>query len=917
MSNPHHESWQSASPYLDTALDLAPAERAEWLASIHARSPELADQIARWLAECDAVEQHDYLEGAAAIEPTRSALTGLQLGAYRLVEPIGHGGMGSVWLAERTDGRFEGRVAVKLLNAALVGRSGEERFSREGRILGRLTHPQIARIVDAGVSPIGQPYLVLEHVDGEPIDAHCDRQRLNVADRVRLFLDVLGPVGHAHANLVVHRDLKPSNVMVTASGEVKLLDFGIARLLEVDEGHALGTRLTVAGDSLLTPAYAAPEQVSSGEVTTATDVYALGVLLYVLLAGRHPAEPVLDSPAGLLRAIVDIDPPRLSDRATDLSTQLRSTPSAIAEARRTSPDRLRRALRGDLDTIVATALKKAPAERYVSVVALAEDLRRWLAHQPIAARGDALSYRLAKFVRRNRVAVALGSAVVVAVLAGTAGTWVQSVRAAAERDFALRLLARAESVNDMNAFLLSDAAPQGRAFTAGDLLSRAEQLVNRRPANPPDETTVEALISIGRQDRSQDEDDNARRALTRAFELSRTLPSASASTRGKAACALASALARGDEVPRAITLVRDGLAEMPPGRPFLLDRVFCELRASEVARESGNSGADVAHTQSADRLLRESGLGSELANLNVAIHLAESFRSAGRNTEASTAFESAFAQLAAMGRDRTEMAGTLLNNWGLSRYLLGQPREAERLFRLAVEIGSADQAGASVSPMLLNNLARPILEQGRAAEALAIADKSAAEAVRLGNDVSRMQSMLLRATAHRVLGDLTGASGLLNEFERLQADRLPPTHVAFSALASERALLEEARGDIAAAATAADRAVAIAEASSQGRELLARGLLRRASLDLARDRVDEALNDATRGLALEVARSEAGSLSSILGRAHLTMGRVFHAAARPAEARESLSEAARHLEFALGAEHRDTQAARSILAALD
>ena len=503
------------------------------------------------------------------------------------------------------------------------------------------------------------------------------------------------------------------------------------------------------------------------------------------------------------------------------------------------------------------------------------------------------------------------------MLGGVAGTWMQAARAQSERDFALRQLARAESVNDMNAFLLSDAAPLGRAFTAGDLLSRAEELVNRHPADPPDETTVEALISIGQQYWAQDEDDNARRTLTRAFDLSRALPPASASTRGKAACALASALARGDEVPRAITLVRDGLAEIPLGRPFLLDRVFCELRASEVARESGNGEADVAHAQTADQLLRDSGLGSALANVNVALHLAESFRAAGRNTDASAAFESAFNQLAAMGRDRTEMAGTLLNNWGLSRYLLGQPREAERLFRLAVEIGSADLAGASVSPMLLNNLARPILEQGRAAEALAIADKAAAEAVRLGNDVSRVQSMLLRATAYREHGDLARASGLLNEFERLQTDRLPPTHVAFSALASERALLEEAHGDLAAAAVAADRAVAIAEASSQGRELLARGLVRRANLELTRGQVADALTDATRGLEMEVARSETGSLSSILGRAHLTMGRAFQAAARPAEARESLSEAQRHLEFSLGADHRDTRAARSILAGLE
>jgi serine/threonine protein kinase/tetratricopeptide (TPR) repeat protein len=917
MSDDHRASWQSASPFLDTALELPAAERAAWLAAIRAEAPGLADQIARWLSECEAVESGGFLEGAAVIEPARTALTGLQLGAYRLVEPLGHGGMGSVWLAERTDGRFDDRVAVKLLNAALVGRTGEDRFAREGRILGKLTHPQIARIIDAGVSPVGQPYLVLEHVEGEPIDAHCDRRRLGPAERVRLFLDVLTPVAHAHANLVVHRDLKPSNVMVTPAGQVKLLDFGIARLLEAEDGHPIGPQLTRSGDALLTPAYAAPEQVTNGEISTATDVYALGVLLYVLLSGRHPAGAVLDSPAGLLHAIVDTDPPPMSQRAVEADARLSATPAAIAEARGTSPERLRRALCGDLDTIVLTAMAKAPAARYPTVTAFADDLRRSLAHEPIQAQRDAFRVRMAKFVRRNRVAAALAAVATLAVVIGASATWLQSRRAAAERDFALRQLARAESVNDMNAFLLSDAAPLGRAFTAGDLLNRAEQLINRHPVDPPDETTVEALISIGRHYWAQDEDDNARRTLTRAYDLSRALPAASASTRAKAACALAGALARGDAVTRARELVRDGLADVPPGRPFLLDRVFCELRASEVAREVGDAGADVAHAQTAERMLRASGLGSELAALNVAIHLAESLRAAGRNTEASAAFASALARLEAMGRDRTEMAGTLLNNWGLSRYLLGQPRDAERLFRRAVEIGSADQAGASVSPMLLNNLARPILEQGRSAEALAIAERAAAEAARLGNGVALLQSMLLRATAHRERGDLVEAGALLAEFERQQRERLPPDHVAFSALASEQALLDEARGDLAGAARFADRAVAISEASSQGRELLARGLVRRANLSLIAGRLDAALADAERGLALELARAEAGALSSVLGRAHLTMGRVFHAADRDGDARTVLTEAVRHLAYAVGDDHADTRHARDLLSSLE
>ncbi|MCC7241086.1 MAG: serine/threonine protein kinase [Acidobacteria bacterium] len=378
---------------------LPPAEREVWLAALGRSNPVLAEDIDRWLAECAALEGNGFLEDGAAVSPARASPAGLQLGAYRLVEPIGHGGMGTVWAVERTDGRFERRVAVKLLSAALVGHQGEARFAREGRILGRLVHPQIARLLDAGVSSIGQPYLVLELVDGEAIDRYCDRLRLGVEDRVRLFLAVLGPVAHAHANLVVHRDLKPSNVFVTSAGDVRLLDFGIARLLDA-EHSAEGAALTHDGDSVLTPAYAAPEQVTGAEVTTATDVYALGVLLYVLLPGRHPAQDALASPASLVRSIVEEEPPRMS-------TVVTTGPSAsdLAWRRGIVPSRLRAALRGDLDVIVSNALQKQPGDRYVSVALLAEDLRRYLQHEPIAARAGSVVYRAATFARRYRVAV--------------------------------------------------------------------------------------------------------------------------------------------------------------------------------------------------------------------------------------------------------------------------------------------------------------------------------------------------------------------------------------------------------------------------------------------------------------------------------------------------------------------------------
>src|ERR1700690_3672981 len=231
------DNWPILSPYLDKALSLTEPERALWLSSLRGQNPALADQIAALLEEYRVLSEEKFLENRS-VEMPGLGLSGQILGSYELTETIGHGGMGTVWLAERKDGRFERKVAVKLLNLALMGKSGEERFKREGAILGRLTHPHIAELIDAGVSPTGQPYLALEYVEGEQIDRYCDRHALDGKARIRLFLDVLEAVAHAHRNLIVHRDLKPPNVLVRNDGEVKLLDFGIAKLLAEERGAA-------------------------------------------------------------------------------------------------------------------------------------------------------------------------------------------------------------------------------------------------------------------------------------------------------------------------------------------------------------------------------------------------------------------------------------------------------------------------------------------------------------------------------------------------------------------------------------------------------------------------------------------------------------------------------------------------------
>jgi serine/threonine protein kinase len=402
------DQWQQISPYLDQALEMTAEERARWLVSLREKDADLASLLQGLLEEQQGLAEERFLE--ESLLPSSVGLAGQTIGAYTLVSQIGQGGMGSVWLARRSDGRFERQAAVKFISIALAGRAAEERFKREGNVLGRLTHPHIAELLDAGVSSTGQPYLILEYVDGAAIDLYCDEHKLDIDARVRLFLDVLAAVSHAHANLIVHRDIKPSNVLVSKDGEVKLLDFGIAKLMEGEGQAGAATLLTHESGSALTPQCAAPEQLSGQPVTTATDVYALGVLLYLLLTGQHPTGPGPHSTAELVKAIVETEPARASDTIASADDKI------VGEKRGTTPEKLQRQLRGDLDTIVSKALKKNPTERYVSVTGLGDDLQRYLKHEPISARPDTLAYRAAKFLRRNRTVVALATAAAVLVI---------------------------------------------------------------------------------------------------------------------------------------------------------------------------------------------------------------------------------------------------------------------------------------------------------------------------------------------------------------------------------------------------------------------------------------------------------------------------------------------------------------------
>jgi len=910
MSPLSSEQWRAIIPYLDQVLAMPEEERAVWLSSLAEQNSALVAQLRSLLDEQRASVQEGFLECSPVPLATPPGLAGQSVGAYTLLSQIGQGGMGSVWVAERSDGRFERQVAVKFLNISLMGRAGEERFKREGSILGRLAHPHIAELLDAGVSKAGQPYLVLEHVEGDHIDRYCDQRQLDVADRVRLFLDVLIAVAHAHANLIVHRDLKPSNVLVRNDGQVKLLDFGIAKLLEGEGQDEAATALTVEGGRAMTPEYAAPEQLRGEPITTATDVYALGVLLYVLLTGQHPAGPGMHTPADLVKAIVETEPLRLSDVVTQNKTD---SATANAERRITTPEKLSRLLRGDLDTIVAKALKKNPRERYVSVTALADDLSRYLRNEPITARPDTLSYRAGKFVRRNRTAVALVALSVVALVGGAVGTLVQARNARAQRDLALRQVQRTEALNEFHQFILSDAAPSGRPFTVSELLERAEHIATQQRATN-DTNRVDLLAALGFQYSVLGEDAKAHRVLEEAYKLSRGL--SEKSVRAQASCNFASGLVREGDLARAETLVEEGLREISNDPQVALVRVNCLRNGSEVALERGDAREGVARVEAAQEILRHSQFDSEMEEMLISIDLAEAYRVAGQNDKAIPTFEKAAALMSSMGRSETQSAGVLFNDWALALSKVGRPLEAEKLMRRTIEIGRVGGTDENVDPMQLVNYAFILRQLGRLNEAADYAERAYRRGKQAGSPIAIYYSLNTRAYVYLDQGDFPRAAATLTELEPILRRTFPPDNAWFGRLALSQSLLAAGEGNSQQAGLLADRAVTLYEtavkAHARGAGELPLALLHRSAISLAAHRSYQAEADAVRAVAMVQADAQPGAFSSSMGSAYLTLGRALQAQDKREEARTAFRSAAEHLQNTLGPDHPDTRAARQL-----
>jgi eukaryotic-like serine/threonine-protein kinase len=501
---PGHEAWARAGALLDELLDLPVSARGPRLAEACAGDDALKAYVERLLAadaraglflDTDAAgELFGLVEDSRRPEPAakddeEDTAAGARIGPWRVVHELGFGGMGAVFLAERADGQFEQRVALKLVKPGMDTDEILVRFRAERQILARLEHPHIARLLDGGASEAGQPYFAMEHVEGLPLTLYCDRARLSIEGRLRLFVQVCAAVEYAHRNLVVHRDLKPSNILVTNEGVAKLLDFGIAKVLD-PSGDEDGLTMTRHGPPM-TPQYAAPEQLLGQPVTTATDVYSLGLILFELLCGRPPHRFERLGSEEIERVLLQ------RERELPSSTVNRhdggaAAPAKIAAARGLSTARLVRRLRGDLDRIVGMALRREPERRYASARALADDIERSLAGHPVAARTDGLGYRASKFVRRHRVGVAAASLVAVSVVAGLVGTVWQARQA-------MREARKAEAVKNYVFTLFGEADPnvgKGKEITARQLVEEGARRITKELSDQP-EIEAEMLVFAG------------------------------------------------------------------------------------------------------------------------------------------------------------------------------------------------------------------------------------------------------------------------------------------------------------------------------------------------------------------------------------------------------------------------------------
>jgi eukaryotic-like serine/threonine-protein kinase len=554
------ERWIHLKDLVSEALEREPAEWRAWLETACDGDRDLQAE-ALSLLQCQS-QVAAFIETPAVsrgleifAESEALSLVDKRVGPYVLVQELGHGGMGSVFLAERAD-QFRQQVAIKLVRPGIASADVLRRFRQERQILAALDHPNIARLLDGGLTDEGLPYLVLDYVDGQAINQYAQRHHLSVTDRLKLFRTICSAITYAHQNLIIHRDIKPSNILVTEEGVPKLLDFGIAKLLDPNLSETIdhtGTELKV-----MTPEYASPEQVRGEPVTTATDIYSLGVVLYELLTGHRPYRFKSRQPHEVARVICEEEPERPStalgrvedEAKSNGSSAAASTPAPVSTARNAQPEKLRRLLSGDLDNIVMMAMRKERERRYASVEQFSEDIRRHLEGLPVVAHKDTFSYRTTKFVRRHKAGVTAAALIVIAVISGIAATAWEARTARRERD-------KEQYINTFLQDMLGAAAPEARGTDVKviDLLNEASKRAKTELINRP-EVMADVLLTLGRTyvglGQYAPAEANLRAALEASLKANGELHATTANSMGLLGLALAeqNKLAEGEQISR-------------------------------------------------------------------------------------------------------------------------------------------------------------------------------------------------------------------------------------------------------------------------------------------------------------------------------------------------------------------------------
>jgi eukaryotic-like serine/threonine-protein kinase len=848
----------------------------------------MAEAITQALASRDRGDFSGFLAEPILIPakpPVAATLSGRTVGAYIIEAEIGRGGMGSVWRARRVDDRFEDTVAIKFLHASWIGLEGEKRFQSEGRMLGRLDHPNIARLIDAGLLDATHPYLVLEYVEGEAIDAYCTTTNLTVEARVGIFLNVLAAVAHAHSHLIVHRDIKPANILVTHDGSVKLLDFGIAKLLD----DASGAAVTRSSAAALTPQYAAPEQLLGQPVTTVTDVYSLGLVLYVLLTGRHPIIAESLSSAQLMHAALTEEPPRASGVALDTVR--------------------RRLLEGDLDNILRKALKKAPGERYASVGAFADDLKRYLTHEPVKAHADTVTYRLTKFVRRHRGGVLSGVLTLLVLIVATITTFLQMLEAKQQRDAAQFEARRAESSNDfLNLLLLSDGGASQAPLSPARRIELGAHMLELQYRDDP-RFAGRMLVELSSQYRGQTSTLKAIELDTRAYDLGKGAGDPELMAMAQCAAAYAETTAGiVTHVPERLAEAKQLISQLRV--PSIALQVSCRRSEAMLAVRLGEGAMAEQILVGARNLLEQSGETYRAAYTSVLNDLGGVYNETARPAQALAMARLIGATHEEYGRGGTSARLMALQNECAVLYNMGEIRES---LKVDDEVHRRHLAilGDSPEPLSMTvNTAERLIRIGKLQEGIDLARMAQTQARSSGNSLWLIFALSSLCAGYINSGQLPEAESAIQELTTaLNSGSGTDPHFR-GMLDRLHGLLELRRGDAAAALQSASASLAATgvPANGQSREArVALDLAARAALAL--DRPADAERSARQAVSVAEAVAREPDTSADVGEALLLLAQAEIAQGRKAEAQPVLARAVRCLTNGLGAEHALSQEA--------